>query len=429
MSQTHDPLAARRRSSCPRPLAMRRRIQGAVALLVFTATSVVADTGGAQGIGTYTGVAAADAYRATVEIPGFLIVERFFDGGGPSAQAAVDSSGGSTAFAAAPDPGDLAVAAPGLISILTGIPFPFTVPVYVSSQHPTTPEDRIDQPGYHVVANSGPTRSTSSARFGERTDGVVGESFAESSVEILDDGTVVARSSSSVGLLRVGMLEIAGFRSIATVTRAPNEEPKRESSMEIGRITVAGIPLKYDSEGYTIGEQRSGDLLGPLVRDVFGAAGVTVEVLEPVENAEGIVAPGLRISTAYPVEQINSDAVVTVVLGQASAAATAQAFPLPQFDFGADLAGTTAPAPSDPVEPPVPVDAAGRDIPTGPASGGNSDVAAPAPGQPQPAVSISAAGPLRIEGTTFYLVLLGAAALLAVLSRAFTSTRRARWNS
>lgn len=408
---------------------MRRLVHGLAALLLVAATSLAPVPGAAQGIGSYTGVASADAYRATVEVPGFLIVEKFVDGGGPSAQAAVDSSGGSSAFAAAPDPGELVVALPGLVSILTGIPFPFTAPVYVSTQHPTNPADSIDQPGYHIASTSDATKSTASARFGERTtQGVAVESFAESETEVLDDGTVVATSSSGVGSLRLGALEIAGFRSTATVTRKPNEEPVRDVSMEIGRVSIAGVPLTYDSEGLTIGEQSSGDILGPVLKSVLETAGITLRVLEPVENADGVVAPGLLITTSYFVEQISSDAVFTLALGQASAAATAQAFPLPEFDLGDDLVGSTEPPPTPPPPPPS-FDVGGAEIPVAPPAD-TGEVAAPAPQErPQPAIPISTSVPLRLEGTSFYLVLLGAAALLAVLSRAFTSPRRARWNS
>lgn len=408
---------------------MRRGLHIAAVVAVLSAVCAAPTPGGAQGIGTYTGVAAADAYRATVEIPGFLIIEQFVDGGGPSAQASVDSSGGSTAFAGAPDPGQVVVSLPGLVSILTGIPIPFSVPVYTSSQHPTVPRDTIDQPGYHVRAESEARRSEASAVIGERSQGVTAGSYAESSVEYLDDGTVVATAESGIARLQLGVLEIAGFTSSAKVTRKPNEEPEREYSMEIARISLAGIPILYDGDGLSIGgDNIVGELLGKTLTDLFSTLGISIELLEATENEDGVVAPGLKIGFGLPIEQISSEAMASLVLGQTSAAATTRSFPLPDFE-APDLEGTTAPPPAPPSTP-APVASPAVTPPPPAPSAAPVEVAAPEPAPAPVAVSpVSSVVPLRLEGTSFYLVLLGAATLLVVVSRAFTSSRRVRWNS
>src|ERR1041384_3461528 len=54
------------------------------------------------GYGTFKGQASADGIRATVAVKDYLIVEDFIDGGGPTAQAGLDSLGESTAFSSLP---------------------------------------------------------------------------------------------------------------------------------------------------------------------------------------------------------------------------------------------------------------------------------------------------------------------------------------
>src|SRR5919201_3531898 len=43
--------------------------------------------------GSFSGTAAADGVRVGLAIPSFLIIENFVDGGGPTAQASLDSLG------------------------------------------------------------------------------------------------------------------------------------------------------------------------------------------------------------------------------------------------------------------------------------------------------------------------------------------------
>ena len=85
------------------------------------------------GVGSFSATAASDAFRLQYEIPKFLAVERFVDGGGPTAQAQLDSLGTAQAFSSFPYPGDLAVNGPGLIAIFTGFPFPMTYPLYIEA--------------------------------------------------------------------------------------------------------------------------------------------------------------------------------------------------------------------------------------------------------------------------------------------------------
>lgn len=70
----------------------------------------------------YQAAAAADGARLSVAVPGATVVDQIIDGGGPTAQAALSSLGGSSALAAQPYPGELAIIGPGLGASLIGAP-------------------------------------------------------------------------------------------------------------------------------------------------------------------------------------------------------------------------------------------------------------------------------------------------------------------
>ena len=112
--------------------------------------------------GAFSGTASADGVRVSLTIPSFLIIENFVDGGGPSAQASLDSLGTSRAFASLPYPGETAVALPGLVGTLTGKSIP-AYPFYVSTSNPTALDSHADQPGYHLASHSDPSSSSASA--------------------------------------------------------------------------------------------------------------------------------------------------------------------------------------------------------------------------------------------------------------------------
>src|SRR5437667_113899 len=86
--------------------------------------------------------------RATYTVPDYVVVSEFFDGGGPVAQANVDTTGKATGFGSLPYPGENAVTAPGLLTFATGVPVP-GYPFYARADYPVTPSSEVkvgDQP-------------------------------------------------------------------------------------------------------------------------------------------------------------------------------------------------------------------------------------------------------------------------------------------
>ena len=94
------------------------RIAGVVGIAGLT---VPLSPAGAESL-RYQASAGADGARLSVTIPGATVVDQVIDGGGPTAQAAVSSLGGSSALAAQPYPGELAIIGPGLGASFTWNP-------------------------------------------------------------------------------------------------------------------------------------------------------------------------------------------------------------------------------------------------------------------------------------------------------------------
>ena len=144
----------------------RRPASAIVAGLVLLGVVVALEGGaGAADVPTFTATAAADGARMSVVIVDAPLTSAPVDGGGPTAQAQLDSSGGSRAFSSAPYPGDTAISVPGTAAGfgIAGVP---SYPFYLESSYPLAPESSADQPGYHLHAKSAERQSEAEARAG-----------------------------------------------------------------------------------------------------------------------------------------------------------------------------------------------------------------------------------------------------------------------
>src|SRR5206468_750212 len=138
---------------------------GALALVVLVGTA-----GPARSDTTFSGLAAADGVRVTISDPAVVPTGAELGLSGPSAQALVDSLGNSQAYAALPYPGDLAVAAPGLLrgQGASGVP---EYPAYAASNRQGQPSADVTTPaGYALHATSDATSSKASAAGGATGD-------------------------------------------------------------------------------------------------------------------------------------------------------------------------------------------------------------------------------------------------------------------
>ena len=296
------------------------RIAGVVGVASLT---VPMSPAGAESL-RYQAGAAADGARLSVTIPGATVVDQVIDGGGPTAQAAVSSLGGSSALAAQPYPGELAIIGPGLGASLIGAPQPPAYPFVAASRYPSAPEQSVEpNPGYSLVARSTESTSEASARSGAANEASKVLLTQATATVKADPGQVVAEASNQVEALTVGPLSIASAASSARVVGKPNGDPERQSSLAVNGITITGQAVGFTDAGFvTPGGATPLPSSDPLLK-ALSSAGVAVSYLKSETTPTGVVAPGLQIVTTQAVPGVGRTATISLTLGRASANAQA----------------------------------------------------------------------------------------------------------
>jgi hypothetical protein len=325
---------------------------GVVALAVGTPLVAFAAMAPADGTTSFSGVAAADGVRFTTSAPGFLVVEDFIDGGGPTAQAAVSDVEGNRSFASVPYPGELAIAGPGLFAIATGQQFPGHYPFHVASAHPTKPTNEYEAPGLSMKTKSDATSASAAARFGPNDEGEGGGARSTATV-VRDAGGITSEATGVAHAVKVGPVEILGFTSTAKVHRAATGEPERSSAMTFSAMKVADTAVGVREGQFVVaGTTMPLDGFAP-VQKALADAGVTVEVVSATNTDDGVVSPGIQITRKQPADAAGTTMIVRYTLGRTLAAGRPEAgsgggLELPAPDFaspGGDVA--PAPAPAD----------------------------------------------------------------------------------
>jgi hypothetical protein len=292
--------------------------------------------------------ASASGVHLIVAMPDFVAVERFIDGGGPTAQASLSTLGGPSSYAAQPYPGEIAIAFPGLMKV---VGFPVDVPPYpfYVNASATKPESKLSQPGFELSATAGATDAASSAQSGQASDqAVVGH--ARSTAHTWLDGPVFRSEAVSTGdLFKVGPLRLAGMKSKATASiPASGGAPTLASELEVAAASVNDVPVTFTPGGVTLGGSKV-----PLPKDnpitkALDQAGVSVEYLAASTSENTVVSPGLRIRAFQTFPGANKQLQVTYLIGMTVAHAGVSAV---AGDGGAavpDLPLTSAPNTSTP---------------------------------------------------------------------------------
>ncbi len=376
--------------------------------------------------GTFNGQASADGIRATVALKDYLIVEDFIDGGGPTAQAALDSLGESTAYSSLPYPGATGIAFPGLVSTLSGKSVP-SYPFFVMSQNPSSPAVTVKQPGYLMHAESSAERSSAQTEAGATTtSGDEFGSFSTATVDIVNG--IITSVGEARTRLAAGAFAINGAISKAAITRTPDGKVVKTSSFEASSIRLGTLQIGVTDKGLVAGPQ--GAPLDPArqIGDAITQAGVTVKFLPAVETADSVLSSGLEISMERAIPNVGSaKGVVSYIVGRTFAQADSAGFakttgtPVTGVE-GAGLAPTdTAPAGVDSAGfGTVPIGSGGLVPGAVPAAvPGAAPVAAPAPATVD-LVNAAVAGRPMTE-ISFYPLL---AALVPILLLAAFGARR-----
>lgn len=296
------------------------------------------------------GTATASGVRSTYDVPGFLIIDRLYDDGGPVAQAVLNSSGGSTGFASLPYPGDTIVNAPALISVGTGQPFPYTYPLYVIADGILKPSDRFQDPSGTVdlIATAADRKASAKAQGNGPQSGAMttSGSVSDSSVVIGADGAMTATADNVTRGIDLGVLKIAEVHTRSVTTLKPGDsKPTTKTTTQIAGASVAGQAVTITKDGITLFGNQLGAPYKPVLDNlhaVLARAGISVALVGDTPVNGGKSSSGLEIvhKAALPVPG-SPEGTERTVIGNAMSLIVGGSAALP----GAPTAGGTLPPP------------------------------------------------------------------------------------
>ncbi|HWB65634.1 MAG TPA: hypothetical protein VG708_02235 [Mycobacteriales bacterium] len=366
--------------------------------------------------------------RATLTIPGAPLDDQLVDLGGPTAQAALDTLGTSTGYAALPDPGALLNSAPGLLTGLlgqglAGLP-PIKLgklpsyPVEVASSVSQDPTVSTGVGPYRIAAASTTTSSTATATGGLQSgiSGNVALLTSHAAVATSRDGTVTASASSTVQGLAVGPLTIGEITSSASETLAPDGTLTPTSAVRLVGVSVGGIAVAITGNGLDIASTTVPLPVGSLLSGLLDAAHISVKVL-PAQTGHGrVIAPALQVTMPLKTSIGSGPGTVRLVVGSTTAALTAAsagAASEPGDDASIPTTTSRGPGTQQPTR-----SAAGPPAVSPVGSAGHGSVTAPTVAQEPTATAARDAALLDLFDTkTLYLALAGLAICVFVLGQ------------
>jgi hypothetical protein len=350
---------------------------------------------------SFVAVAEANGMLVRYGIPGFLAVDNFIDGGGPSSQAVVADSAAAS-FASLPYPGSAGVGYPGLINFVTG-QTPPSYPFYVTASHPTQPEQSLRDPSgsYALQATAKDGQATGDARMTPPPGGADAVPITQAGSDVVRDGDVItATGRSAADGLTLGPLTIGRVRSQSVTTyRRGSDQPTTATELAIEGGRANDLVFSFGREGFQFAQNGiplpAGQGLAAL-NQALAPAGLSVRFDEPAPLNGGAVAAAFEISSVAKVPSAG-EGTFTIRLGGASSFITLAA---PGEDV---TAGLLPPAPFEPpssgpatFSPALPA-ADGGSTPAGPPGG--DTVGVPATGDAAGFVSPSSSGGFAAGGT------------------------------
>ena len=310
-------------------------VLGLAVLVIVVGPSAPTEAQPDDGPAAFAGTAEASGLRLTFRVNPTVVTDTPFDGGGPTAQVAVDSFGSSGGYAAFPDPGQGYVTIPGTVAGLLAsgagglppikIPTPPNYPFFVSSNASTAPEQSMGAGPYALSAKSTDGASEASARGGFASD-VVGNLALVTSRASLgrgDHGSVVAKAVSLVEGLTIGPLTVGEVKSSAAVAADCSGIVTPSTSLEINAVRIGNIPVQVNQEGLYMGGPSVPLPLNATLREALKASGISVQLVAPRQPTPGkVVAPALEITMPFTSPELGegkSSGTVTIIAGSATA--------------------------------------------------------------------------------------------------------------
>jgi hypothetical protein len=292
------------------------------------------------------------------------VVTEFIDGGGPVAQATVDSTGRAISFASLPYPGENAVTATGLASFATGLPVP-NYPFYARADHPVQPSQELKDPSgtYALVATADQGQAAGSADFlfGGAEAPVSGVSSDASGVLDVNGVKVEAVSVSQALSLGEGMLKIGSVTSRSVTTYAAGQDkPETKTDLIIQGAKVGDQAITIGPDGVHPGDQTVPVPIGSgadSLNEALAQAGITVKTITASDVEGGAAGDALEITVKHPIP--GAENVQGTLVYQLGGATSYVAF----GEGGPALPIDDVPLPSEAFSPPPPSGDSGGSLP------------------------------------------------------------------
>ena len=321
---------------------------GVAASAVALSSTLAAGPAGATAfVGTFYASANSDGVRLTIVAPKASLSDTALDVGAPSAQATLDSLGASRAFASFPYPGEVVVAATGLVRTLSGAPLP-DYPFYAGSDYPVTPKQEVGQGPYVLKAESGENSSSASSSVGLAAEGTGALGLARSGATVTaTSDSVISEAKSTVDGLTDGPLQLGHVLSTATTTLGRDGQLTRHADTEVVGAMVGDTAITITKDGLRVADTKQSLPSTEPVAQALAGAGITVELIHADDQPTGATAPAIRVTQSQA-----SGTKVIYVLGAASAkvagdGAATQLPSVPAESPGATGSGS-GPADTDP---------------------------------------------------------------------------------
>jgi hypothetical protein len=304
-----------------------RRIGGraAAGLALLAGATLLGPSGRtAASSAAFRGVAAAEGIRVGVSAVGAPVTNNVVDGASPIAQAAVDSTSGSSALASVAYPGDVVVTTPGLLAgvsggQLSGVP-PY--PLIATAGSTTIPEQKVEGPGSAMRAAAKDRRAEATARSGVAPPTEEGRAPAwatSSFVEADGAGVVTSLALSDVTGVAIGPLTLGRVTARSAVRRAPGADPSRETSFAATGLMVGETAVALTPDGLVVAGTTTPASASPL-QPVLDAAAVSVRPLNAETTPDGVVSAGLVVTRTQELPTAISPVTVSYTFGRALAA-------------------------------------------------------------------------------------------------------------
>jgi hypothetical protein len=298
---------------------------------------------------TFTGSAGGKSLAVTLEGSGFPVTDTPVDVGGPTAQVDLDSIGGSSGYAALPDPGQFVTTLPSLANGLfangagglppTTLPVTAKYPFFISSNASSGPAQSVGSGPYRLSAESTPTLSRATAVGGFDT-GLTGHvSLLTSTASVEPTGSsIVASGTTDIQALSIGPLTFGEIRSVATMTLDAAGQLSKSSSLVISGAELAGQPVNITETGLTASGTQVPVPIGTSLASVLKASNISVRLLDAKASDGAVTAPALTITMPFSTAAKSAgtgspEGELTMTIGRATASLTGA---------GANGAGLTA---------------------------------------------------------------------------------------